>query len=68
LRFLKINEGQITIISGDGKVQWRCAERKTKNQTMHHPFQGTIIDMKINYDREGLYCLSDETEDVWEDL
>ncbi len=55
LRFLKVNGGDIYIMSGNGKVRWDFKERKIHNQNMPYHFQGTIIDMKINYDKESLY-------------
>ena len=66
MRFLRVNKGQITIISGDGKVRWRPDKRETENQKMPYQFQGTIVDMKINYDKEGIYLLPSEVN-VWEE-
>ena len=62
-RFIEMNEGRMCILSGDGKVVWdfKGAKSKVKEQTMHYPFSGTIINLEINADREGYYFL--ETDD-----
>ena len=61
-RFLRVNKGQLCIISCRGKVFWKFDQGKTLVQQMKTPFQGTIIKMIINSDRESLYFLSNETE------
>jgi anti-sigma regulatory factor (Ser/Thr protein kinase) len=59
-RFLSVNEGQLCIISGKGKVFWKFDQGKMLKQSMSQSFSGTIIKMKINTGKEGLYVLSDE--------
>ncbi len=62
-RFIEINEGKMCIMSGDGKVLWdykTTSRAKVKNQTMHFPFGGTIINLEINVDGEGFYFLESQ--------
>ena len=50
-------------MSDDGKVLWdyKSTNRaKVKNQTMHFPFGGTIINLEINADGEGFYFLESQ--------
>jgi len=61
-RFLRVNKGQLCIISCRGKVFWKFDQGKIMEQQMKTPFHGTIIKMIINSDRESLYFLSNETE------
>jgi hypothetical protein len=61
-RFLKVNKGQLCIISCRGKIFWKFDQGKTLEQKMKTAFHGTIIKMIINSDRDSLYFLSNETE------
>jgi len=61
-RFIKINEGQCCIISGEGKVFWKFDQGKIQNQKMPTPFDGTIVKLIINIDKEGFYFLADEKD------
>lgn len=61
-RFLRVNKGQLCIISCRGKVFWKFDQGKTLEQKMKTPFNGTVIKMIINSDRDSLYFLSNETE------
>ncbi len=59
-RFIEVNEGEMAILSGFGKVKWDYSglkKRKIYEQTMHCPFDGTIINLTINADREGYYFM-----------
>jgi len=60
--FISVNEGQMCIISGNGKVFWKFDKGKTLKQKMVLPFGGTIIKLIINTDKESLYFLSDEED------
>jgi len=60
--FIKINKGQMCIISGRGKVYWKFDQGKILEQNMDTPFHGTIVKLIINIDKEGFYFLSDEKE------
>lgn len=62
-RFIKVNEGKMYILSGNGKAAWDFSpnKKRTKSkQTMRVPFQGTIVNLEINADREGFYFLKTE--------
>ena len=59
-RFLSVNDGQLCIISGKGKVFWKFDQGKVLKQSMSQSFSGTIIKMTINTSKEGFYVLSDE--------
>ncbi len=59
-RFIEVNEGTMHILSGNGKVAWNYSgikKRRKEKQTMHHPFEGTIINLTINADGEGYYFM-----------
>jgi hypothetical protein len=63
--FIKINEGQLCIISGKGKVFWKYDHGKILNQKMEIPFPGTIVKLIINIDKEGFYFLRREAEYIF---
>ena len=63
-KFLKVNGGQLCIISGNGKVFWKFDQGKILEQTMKKPFRGTIVKLVINIDKEGYYQLASEVEDL----
>jgi len=60
--FIKVNKGQMCIISGNGKVFWKFDQGKILNQHMPVAFNGTIVKLLINIDKEGFYFLSDEKD------
>jgi len=60
--FIKANEGQLCIISGKGKVFWKYDHGKIMNQKMKLPFNGTIVKLIINIDKEGYYMFRDEKD------
>ncbi len=60
--FIRINKGQLCIISGKGKVFWKYDHGKIMNQKMEMPFPGTIVKLIINIDKEGYYMFRDEQE------
>jgi anti-anti-sigma regulatory factor len=67
-RFIKVNEGKMFILSGKGKVFWdfaKSSKSKKKEQTMRVPFQGTIVKLEINVDREGFYFLKSEEGNIF---
>lgn len=63
-KFIEVNKGQMCIISGKGKVFWKFDQRRRErqNQNMAIPFNGTIVKLVINIDKEGFYFLSSEKE------
>lgn len=67
-RFIKVNEGKMYILSGNGKVLWdnmSSIKPKKKNQTVRVPFQGTVINLEINADGEGFYFLKSEEGEIF---
>jgi len=60
--FAKVNEGQLCIISGNGKVFWKYDQGKVLKQRMQKPFTGTVVKFVINTDKEGLYFLAEEED------
>lgn len=58
--FLKVNEGTLTIISGKGKVNFYS--NKVESYNMSKGFEGTIVNLKINADKESFYFLTEEKE------
>lgn len=63
-QFLKINKGQLCIISGAGKVYWKFDQSKIQEQEMKHPFKGTIVKLIINTNKDWRYFLSSEEDQV----
>ncbi len=63
--FIKINEGQLCIISGRGKVFWKYDHGKILDQIMEIPFPGTIVKLIINIDKEGFYFLRGEADYIF---
>jgi len=61
-KFLTINKGQLCIISGRGKIFWKFDQGKKLRQSMSNNFDGTILKIIINTDKEGFYFLADENE------
>ncbi|MFZ0927280.1 MAG: ATP-binding protein [Syntrophobacteraceae bacterium] len=66
-RLIKVNNGQMSILSGDGKAVWdfRGSRIKVRKQTMSLPFSGTIINLEINKDKETLYFLIDQEGQIF---
>jgi anti-sigma regulatory factor (Ser/Thr protein kinase) len=63
--FLKINKGQLCILSGNGKVFWKFNRGEMLKQTMPQSFKGTVIKMAINADKEGFYFLLGEKDYIF---
>lgn len=61
-KFLKVNKGQLCIMSGKGKVFWKFDQSKMLKQKMQTAFKGTIIKMIINTDKSPFYFLSSEKD------
>ena len=57
LKFTRLNEGRVYIVSGEGKVFWnfKDGKEKVKKEKMKYPFNGTIINIVINIDKEDHY-------------
>lgn len=65
-RFIKINGGKMYILSGEGKIVWNYSNKKKKErQTMQTPFQGTIVYLEINADKEGFYFMQSADGDIF---
>ncbi|MFA5832156.1 MAG: hypothetical protein WDA22_01645 [Bacteroidota bacterium] len=64
-KFLKINEGQMHIISGDAWVNWDYKPNGVtiKEKVLKIAFDGTIVNIIARADAEGLYILSSENVD-----
>jgi anti-anti-sigma regulatory factor len=62
-RFLRVNNGQIHIISGDGWVHWNYQNGNgviIKRKKLDIAFEGTIVNIIAKADGEGFYILSSE--------
>ena len=62
-RFLRINNGEIHIISGDGWIHWNYQNGngvKIKRKRLDIAFKGTIVNILARADGEGIYILSSE--------
>ncbi len=67
-RFIKVNDGKMYILSGKGKALWdfsRTTKSATKRQTMRAFFQGTVVKLEINADKEGFYFLKSEDGNIF---
>lgn len=58
--FVKMNEGTLTIISGKGKVNFYS--NKVESYNMTKGFEGTIVNLKINANKDSFYFLTSEEE------
>lgn len=61
--FLKVNEGTFTIISGKGKVNFYS--NKIESYNMTKGLEGTVVNLKINADKETFYFLTEEEEYIF---
>lgn len=67
-RFIKVNEGKMYMLSGNGKILWDFSansKNRKREQTMRAPFQGTIVKLEINADREGYYFMKSEDGNIF---
>lgn len=62
-RFARINKGTLTMISGDGKVNFY--HKSIERRPMPSRFGGTSVELRINADKEGFYFLSSEREYIF---
>lgn len=62
-RFARVNQGTMTVISGDGKVNFYS--KSIDPRPMPSEFKGTAIELKINADKEGFYFLTGERESLF---
>ncbi len=61
--FLKLNEGRIHIISGNGWIHWNYKQgalNQIKRKKLDIEFDGTIVNIIARADGKGLYMLSTE--------
>ncbi len=49
----------------NGKMFWKFDQGKYLRQSMSNKFDGTILKIIINTDKEGFYFMSDETEYIF---
>lgn len=61
--FLKVNEGTLTIITGKGKANFYS--NKVESYNMSKVFEGTIVNLKINANKESFYFLTGEEEYIF---
>lgn len=59
-RFARVNQGTLTMISGDGKVNFY--HKSVETRPMPSRFRGTSVELRIKADREGFYFLSSEPD------
>jgi len=66
-RFIEVNNGRMSILSGDGKAVWDFGRSRSKlrKQILSLPFGGTIINLEINRDQESLYFLKDQEGQIF---
>ena len=62
-RFARVNQGTMTVISADGKVNFYS--KSLEKRPMPSNFKGTAIELRINADKEGFYFLSSEKGDLF---
>lgn len=54
-RFVRLNQGRMTIVSGDGKVLY--SNGRISSSRMNCVFTGTLINLEINADKKARYFL-----------
>ena len=59
-RFARVNQGTMTVISANGKVNFYS--KSIEKRPMPSNFNGTVIELRINADKEGFYFLSSEKQ------
>ncbi|MDE6207688.1 MAG: hypothetical protein K2M55_07750 [Muribaculaceae bacterium] len=62
MEFLKLNQGSMQIVSGNGMVEYR--DNRLLNYDMARSFDGTIVNMEFNFDDDKNYRLVDEPVDL----
>lgn len=62
MEFLKLNEGEMQIVSGNGMVEFK--KGNLYNYTLTKPFEGTIVNMRFNFDDSHKYRLVSEKVDI----
>ena len=62
-RFARVNQGTLTVISGNGKVNFYS--KSIEPRPMPSKFQGTAIELRINADKEGFYFLTSEKDFIF---
>jgi hypothetical protein len=62
-RFARVNQATMTVISGDGKVNFYA--KSIEKRPMPSSFSGTAIELRINADKEGYYFLKSEEDYVF---
>ncbi|MEW5948687.1 MAG: hypothetical protein AB1711_04665 [Thermodesulfobacteriota bacterium] len=62
-KFLKINKGVLTIISGRGKVDFYS--NRVAEYNMAGAFEGTIVNLEINTNKKSLYFLTGEEDYIF---
>ncbi|MBF0524335.1 MAG: hypothetical protein HQK56_04485 [Deltaproteobacteria bacterium] len=64
-RFVGVNTGKMTIMSGSAKWTFPSSRTKPVNRLYDGYFNGTIINLTIDVDKEGYYFLDSETESIF---
>jgi ATP-binding region, ATPase-like protein len=59
--FIKLNKGKIHIVSGDG--YYESLNGQVITRTLHHPFEGTLVNLTFNLTDENYYHLKEESLD-----
>jgi len=62
-RFARVNQGTLTVISGNGKVNFYS--KSIEPRPMPSKFQGTAIELRINADKQGFYFLTSEKDFIF---
>lgn len=59
-RFLKVNKGILTIVSGEGKIDFY--HNMVKKYNLTEAFEGTIVNLEINANKKSFYFLTSEED------
>ena len=62
-RFARVNQGTLTVISGNGKVNFYS--KSIEPRPMPSKFHGTAIELRINADKGGFYFLTSEKDFIF---
>ena len=58
--FVRLNKGQVQIVSSDG--YWQMTNGTQQTKTLNKPFPGTIVNIEFNLDDKSFYSLKNEKQ------
>ena len=59
-KFIQLNKGELRVVSGRGKVIFESPDKIISEEALPYPWNGTIVEVKLNMDQGNYYRLSSE--------